>query len=79
MSSRRRRPAKTRRREVALLAAVVAVVAVGALVPVLRTLPYVERYAWFSLATPDEGGDGTGLYRPDGTRTAAGDAYRTAA
>jgi hypothetical protein len=45
----------------------------------LRTLPYVERYAWFSLATPDEGGDGTGLYRPDGTRTAAGDAYRTTA
>ena len=45
----------------------------------LRTLPYVERYAWFSLATPDEGGDGTGLYRPDGTRTPAGDAYRTAA
>jgi hypothetical protein len=44
----------------------------------LRTLPYVERYAWFSLATPDEGGDGTGLYRPDGTRTPAGDAYRAA-
>ena len=34
--------------------------------------------AWFSLATPDEGGDGTGLYRPDGTRTPAGDAYRAA-
>jgi hypothetical protein len=44
----------------------------------LRTLPYVERYAWFSLATPDEGGDGTGLYRPDGGRTPAGDAYRAA-
>lgn len=44
----------------------------------LRTLPYVERYAWFSLATPDEGGDGTGLYRPDGSRTAAGTACRSA-
>jgi hypothetical protein len=44
----------------------------------LAGLPYVERYAWFSLATPDEGGDGTGLYRPDGSRTAAGTAYRSA-
>ena len=44
----------------------------------LAGLSFVERYAWFSLATPDEGGDGTGLYRPDGTPTAAGAAYRTA-
>jgi hypothetical protein len=44
----------------------------------LRGLSYVERYAWFSLATPDQGGDGTGLYRPDGSRTAAGTAYRAA-
>jgi hypothetical protein len=44
----------------------------------LRALPYVERYAWFSLPTPDQGGDGTGLYRPDGSRTPAGDAYRAA-
>ncbi|HEV7655131.1 MAG TPA: glycoside hydrolase family protein [Mycobacteriales bacterium] len=44
----------------------------------LRGLSYVERYAWFSLSTPDEGGDGTGLYRPDGTRTPAGDTYRSA-
>jgi hypothetical protein len=44
----------------------------------LRGLSYVERYAWFSLATPDEGGDGTGLYRPDGTLTPAGTAYRGA-
>jgi hypothetical protein len=44
--------------------------------PMLRSLPYVERYAWFSLATPDEGGDGPGLYRPDGTRTPAGAVYR---
>jgi hypothetical protein len=44
----------------------------------LRGLSYVERYAWFSLATPDQGGDGTGLYRPDGSRTAAGNAYRAA-
>jgi hypothetical protein len=51
---------------------------VGQSTAMLRTLPYVERYAWFSLTTPDEGGDGTGLYRPDGTRTPAGDAYRAA-
>jgi len=44
----------------------------------LRGLSYLERYAWFSLATPDQGGDGTGLYRPDGSRTAAGNAYRAA-
>lgn len=44
----------------------------------LAGLPYVERYAWFSLATPDEGGDGTGLSRPDGTLTAPGTAYRSA-
>lgn len=44
----------------------------------LRGLSFVERYAWFSLSTPDEGGDGTGLYRPDGTRTPAGTAYRAA-
>jgi hypothetical protein len=44
----------------------------------LRGLSFVERYAWFSLSTPDEGGDGTGLYRPDGTPTAAGAAYRAA-
>jgi Glycosyl hydrolase catalytic core len=51
---------------------------VGRSTAMLRTLPYVERYAWFSLAAPDEGGDGTGLYRPDGTRTPAGAAYRAA-
>ena len=44
----------------------------------LAGLPFVERYAWFSLATPDQGGDGTGLYRPNGTWTAAGVAYRAA-
>ena len=44
----------------------------------LKSLPFVDRYAWFSLATPDQGGDGTGLYRPDGTTTAAGGAYRAA-
>ena len=44
----------------------------------LSGLSYVERYAWFSLSTPDEGGDGTGLYRTDGSRTPAGAAYRAA-
>ncbi|MFI6346367.1 glycoside hydrolase family protein [Streptomyces sp. NPDC050560] len=39
----------------------------------LRSLPYVKRYAWFTLSTSR--GDGTGLYR--GTRaTKAGAAYR---
>ena len=51
---------------------------VSAATAMLNGLPYVERYAWFSLSTPDEGGDGTGLYRPDGSRTPAGDAYRAA-
>ena len=44
----------------------------------LECLPYVERYAWFSLPTSDDGKDATGLYRPDGSRTAAGTAYRRA-
>jgi hypothetical protein len=44
----------------------------------LESLPYVERYAWFSLPIADDGKDATGLYRPDGSRTAAGNAYRRA-
>jgi hypothetical protein len=44
----------------------------------LDGLSYVERYAWFSLPTADDGKDATGLYRPDGSRTAAGTAYRKA-
>ena len=44
----------------------------------LEGLPYVERYAWFSLPTSDDGKDATGLYRQDGSRTAAGAAYRRA-
>ena len=44
----------------------------------LEGLPSLRRYAWFSLPTPSEGGDGTGLYRPDGTPTGAGAAYRAA-
>jgi hypothetical protein len=44
----------------------------------LESLPYVERYAWFSLPTSDDGKDATGLYRPDGSLTAAGTAYRKA-
>jgi hypothetical protein len=44
----------------------------------LAELSYVERYAWFALPTPDEGGEGTGLYRKGVGLTAAGAAYRTA-
>lgn len=44
----------------------------------LERLPYVERYAWFALPTPTEGGQGTGLYRNDATPTPAGAAYRAA-
>jgi hypothetical protein len=43
----------------------------------LRSLPYVERYAWFALGTGDTG-DKTGLYRPGGAATPAGMAYRAA-
>jgi hypothetical protein len=43
----------------------------------LRSLPWVERYAWFALGTGDSG-DGTGLYRPGGRPTAAGVACRAA-
>jgi Glycosyl hydrolase catalytic core len=44
----------------------------------LESLPFVERYAWFSFGTPTEGGLGTGLYRPGGRRTPMGAAYRAA-
>jgi hypothetical protein len=44
----------------------------------LARLSYVERYAWFSLPTPDEGGDGTGLYKAGHGLTAAGATYRLA-
>lgn len=44
----------------------------------LARLSYVERYAWFALPTPDEGGNGTGLYRKGQGLTAAGSAYRAA-
>jgi hypothetical protein len=46
----------------------------------LQSLPYVERYAWFALPTPDDR-QGTGLYRHDTatpTPTPAGQAYRAA-
>ena len=42
----------------------------------LAALSFVERYAWFGL--PSTGDSGTGLYRADGTLTAAGRAYRAA-
>jgi hypothetical protein len=41
----------------------------------LGGLPFVERYAWFSL--PSTGGAGTGLYRDNGDPTDAGVAYRS--
>lgn len=44
----------------------------------LESLPYVERYAWFALPSPTEGGQGTALYRNDATPTPAGAAYRAA-
>jgi hypothetical protein len=44
----------------------------------LEGLPFVERYAWFALPTPDEGGNGTGLYSSPTTPTPAGEAYRAA-
>jgi hypothetical protein len=44
----------------------------------LGELDYVERYAWFALPTPDEGGAGTGLYRPGQGLTEAGTAFRAA-
>lgn len=44
----------------------------------LNQLSYVERYAWFALPTPDEGGEGTGLYHAGQGLTVAGDAYRSA-
>lgn len=45
-----------------------------------ESLPYVERYAWFALPTPDDR-QGTGLYRSDSAApapTPAGAAYRAA-
>jgi hypothetical protein len=45
----------------------------------LAGLSYVERFAWFALPAPDEGGEGTGLYRKGTGLTATGAAYRAAA
>jgi hypothetical protein len=50
---------------------------IGASTAMLESLPYVERYAWFSLPV-GHGGTGTGLYQADAVPTAAGRAYRTA-
>jgi hypothetical protein len=44
----------------------------------LESLPFVERYAWFALPSPTEGGQGTALYHDDATPTPAGAAYRAA-
>jgi len=43
----------------------------------MNQLSYVERYAWFALPTPDEGGEGTGLFHAGQGLTAAGNAYRS--
>jgi hypothetical protein len=50
---------------------------IAASTAMLQGLPYVERYAWFSLPVGD-GGTGTGLYRANAVPTAAGRAYRAA-
>jgi hypothetical protein len=43
----------------------------------LRTLPYVQRYAWFALpARPADGG--AGLFGPGGAATEVGRAYEAA-
>jgi hypothetical protein len=44
----------------------------------MDSLPFVERYAWFSLPTNKDGVDGTGLYRNGTTPTVVGAAYRSA-
>jgi RNA polymerase sigma factor (sigma-70 family) len=43
----------------------------------LAGLPYLQRYAWFGLGT-DESGPGTTLFRPGGTLTPQGRAFRSA-
>ena len=50
---------------------------IGASTAMLQGLPYVERYAWFSLPVGDRGA-GTGLYRANAVPTAAGRAYGAA-
>lgn len=45
-------------------------------VKMLRSEPYVKRYAWFALPTNQSQ---TGLYNPDGSPTPAGRAFRSAA
>ncbi len=44
----------------------------------LESLDYVEHYSWFAFPTSKNGQDETGLYRPGGTLTAPGKAYRSA-
>lgn len=43
----------------------------------LERLPWLERYAWFALPAP-RSGSSSGLFRPDGSATAAGAAYAQA-
>lgn len=51
---------------------------VNAIVPVLESLPYVERFAWFALPADDPyDGDSKGLYYAYGSPTPTGAAYRT--
>ncbi|GLY28571.1 glycoside hydrolase family protein [Kineosporia sp. NBRC 101731] len=44
----------------------------------LESLSYVEHYSWFAFPTSTNGQDETGLYRPDGSATQPGEAYRVA-
>ncbi|GGK81289.1 RNA polymerase [Mangrovihabitans endophyticus] len=50
---------------------------VAAAIPMLESLPYVERYAWFALSDRDSDYR-TGLYDERGRLTEAGTAYRSA-
>ncbi len=51
----------------------------AASVRMLRTLPYVERYAWFSLSPPKDPTDTRALADPNGNLTKVGLAYESAA
>ncbi|HEU4342092.1 MAG TPA: glycoside hydrolase family protein [Candidatus Binatia bacterium] len=46
-------------------------------IAMLETLPFVERYAWFSLRQSRDGSDRTSLYYRDGNLTPVGVAYKT--
>jgi hypothetical protein len=43
----------------------------------LRSLSYLERYAWFQFSPQTDGTEGTALYNEDGTQTTVGSTYRS--